>query len=119
MGTMGLALPWKARIASDCRANGQTRAEPSEHYAVALSPTIVDAITEDAALAAGAAAGNLQTLWRPNSIHGARMKESCAQSSRKSRGRGRCGAGDVPKSAEKHREFSRAIEFCSPGPTGF
>ncbi len=32
MGTMGLALPWKARISSLPRERG-TRVEPSEHFA--------------------------------------------------------------------------------------
>jgi len=48
--------------------------EPSEHYAGGPKPTIVDAITEDAALAAGCRAGNLHAYERLFSLHGARMK---------------------------------------------
>ena len=73
MGTMGLALPWKARIASVPRQR-ETRVEPSEHYAGGTNPAAVDAITEDAALAAGCRAGNLHAYERLFSLHGARMK---------------------------------------------
>src|SRR6266850_6846385 len=109
MATMGLALPWKARIASVPRQR-ETRVEPSEHFAGGPNPAVVNAITEDAALAAGCRAGDLQTYERLYSIHGARMR-NLGQSSRESRGCGRCGAGDVPKSAAKYCEFSRAIKF--------
>src|SRR6476660_3692537 len=71
MGTMGLALPWKARIASVPRQR-ETRVEPSEHYPQGPNPAAVDASIEDAALAAGCRAGNLQTYERLYSIHGAR-----------------------------------------------
>ena len=73
MGTMGLALPWKARIASVPRQR-ETRVEPSERFAGGPKPAVVDAMTEDAALAAGCRAGNLQTYERLYSIHGARMR---------------------------------------------
>src|SRR6266404_9669137 len=73
MGTMGLALPWKARIASVPRQR-ETRVEPSEHYAGGPNPAVVNAITEDAALAAGCRAGNLHAYERLFSMHGARMK---------------------------------------------
>ena len=73
MGTMGLALPWKARIASVPRQR-ETRVEPSEHYAGGPNPAVVNAITEDAALAAGCRAGDLQTYERLYSMHGARMR---------------------------------------------
>ena|SRR6266404_5181128 len=73
MGTMGLALPWKARIASVPRQR-ETRVEPSEHYAGGPNPAVVNAITEDAALAAGCRAGNLHAYERLFSLHGARMK---------------------------------------------
>ncbi len=43
MGTMGLALPWKARISSLPRERG-TRVEPSEHFAGGPSRTAVDAL---------------------------------------------------------------------------
>src|ERR1700675_416070 len=73
MGTMRLALPWKARIASVPRQR-ETRVEPSEHYVGGHNPAVVDAITEDAALAAGCRAGNLHAYERLFSLHGARMK---------------------------------------------
>ena len=73
MGTMGLALPWKARIASVPRQR-ETRVEPSEHHAGGPNPAVVNAITEDAALAAGCRAGNLHAYERLFSLHGARMK---------------------------------------------
>jgi len=48
--------------------------EPSEHYAGGPNPAVVNAITEDAALAAGCRAGNLHAYERLFSLHGARMK---------------------------------------------
>jgi RNA polymerase sigma-70 factor (ECF subfamily) len=73
MGTMGLALPWKARISSVPRERG-TRVEPSEHLTGGPTPAAVGAITEDAALAAGCRAGDLQAYERLYTLHGARMK---------------------------------------------
>ena len=73
MGTMGLALPWKARISSVPRERG-TRVEPSEHLTGGPSPAAVATISEDAALAAGCRAGDLRAYERLYTMHGARMK---------------------------------------------
>src|SRR6266852_7602161 len=73
MGTMGLALPWKARISSMPRERG-TRVEPSEHFAGGPSPAAVDALSEDAALAAGCRSGDMRAYERLYALHGARMK---------------------------------------------
>src|SRR5229473_4373844 len=79
MGTMGLALPWRARISSTLRepaAAGRwgTRVEPSEHLAGGPSPAAMDALSEDAALAAGCRSGDLHAYERLYKAHGARMK---------------------------------------------
>jgi RNA polymerase sigma-70 factor (ECF subfamily) len=73
MGTIGLALPWKARISSVPRERG-TRVEPSEHFAGGPNPAAVDAQSEDAALAAACRAGDLRAYERLYTMHGARMK---------------------------------------------
>jgi RNA polymerase sigma-70 factor (ECF subfamily) len=73
MGTMGLALPWKARISSTLRERG-TRVEPSEHFAGGANPAAVDALGEDAALAAACRSGDLRAYERLYAMHGARMK---------------------------------------------
>jgi RNA polymerase sigma-70 factor (ECF subfamily) len=73
MGTMGLALPWKARISSTLRERG-TRVEPSEHLDGGPSPAAVDATCEDAALAAGCRSGDLRAYERLYAMHGARMR---------------------------------------------
>src|SRR5438270_3633161 len=73
MGTMGLALPWKARISSTPRERG-TRVEPSEHFAGGHHPAVVDAPSEDAALAAACRSGDLRAYERLYAMHGARMK---------------------------------------------
>jgi RNA polymerase sigma-70 factor (ECF subfamily) len=73
MGTMGLALPWKARISSTLRERG-TRVEPSEHLAGGLSPASVDATSEDAALAVACRSGDLRAYERLYAMHGTRMK---------------------------------------------
>ena len=73
MGTVRLALPWRARISSAPRERG-TRVEPSEHSAGGPKPTVVDLTTEDAALAAGCRSGNLRAYEHLYSMHGARMK---------------------------------------------
>jgi len=61
MGTMGLALPWKARISSVPRERG-TRVEPSEHFVGGPN------------LAAEDAQSDLRAYERLYAIHGARMK---------------------------------------------
>jgi RNA polymerase sigma-70 factor (ECF subfamily) len=73
MGTMGLALPWKARISSAPRER-ETRVEPSEHFAGGPNPAVEDATTEDARLAAGCRSGNLRAYERLYALHGVRMK---------------------------------------------
>jgi len=73
MGTMGLALPWKARISSMPRERG-TRVEPSEPFAGGPSPAVVNALSEDAALAAACRSGDLRAYERLYAMHGARMK---------------------------------------------
>jgi len=73
MGTMGLALPWKARISSTPRERG-TWVEPSEQYAGGPSPAAMDALSEDAALAAACRSGDLRAYERLYALHGARMK---------------------------------------------
>src|SRR4030081_1297901 len=73
MGTMGLALPWKARISSMPRERG-TRVEPSEHFAGDPSPAAVNALSEDAVLAAACRSGDLRAYERLYAMHGARMK---------------------------------------------
>src|SRR5437588_945116 len=73
MGTMGLALPWKARISSLPRERG-TRVEPSEPFAGGPSPAVVNALSEDAALAAACRSGDLRAYERLYAMHGARMK---------------------------------------------
>jgi RNA polymerase sigma-70 factor, ECF subfamily len=73
MGTMGLALPWKARISSVPRLGGM-RVEPSEHLAGGHNPAAEDALSDDATLAAGCRAGDLRAYERLYALHGARMK---------------------------------------------
>jgi RNA polymerase sigma-70 factor (ECF subfamily) len=73
MGTMGLALPWKARISSTLRERG-TRVEPSEHLAGGPNPAVADTLSEDAALAAACRSGDLRAYERLYAMHGARMK---------------------------------------------
>jgi RNA polymerase sigma-70 factor, ECF subfamily len=73
MGTVGLALPWEARISSTLRERG-TRVEPSEHFTGGPSPAVVDALSEDAALAAACRSGDLRAYERLYAMHGARMK---------------------------------------------
>ncbi|PYT77280.1 MAG: hypothetical protein DMG40_24140 [Acidobacteria bacterium] len=79
MGTMGLALPWKARIASALRepaavGRWETRVEPSEQLAGGPAQTGAAPASEDAALAAACRAGDLRAYERLYAMHGARMK---------------------------------------------
>lgn len=73
MGTMGLALPWKARISPAPRAWG-TRVEPSEHLTGSFSQPAADTVNEDAALAVACQSGDLRAYERLYALHGARMK---------------------------------------------
>jgi RNA polymerase sigma-70 factor, ECF subfamily len=72
MGTMGLALPWEARISHESR-QGESRVDPSENLA-ATTPSASDARAEDAALAAGCLAGDLAAYERLYALHASRMK---------------------------------------------
>lgn len=73
MGTMGLALPWRARISSTPRERG-TRVESSEHFPGGPNPAAMNAQNEDVALAAGCRSGDLRAYERLYAMHGARMK---------------------------------------------
>src|SRR5258707_3937303 len=73
MGTMGLALPWKARISSTLRERG-TRVEPSEQFTGGLGAVAADAASEDAAWADACRSGDLRAYERLYAMHGARMK---------------------------------------------
>ncbi len=77
MGTMGLALPWKARIFSVPRER-ETRVEPSEDLTgrpeTASSAVATLPVSEDAELAARCRAGDLGGYERLYALHGARMK---------------------------------------------
>jgi|SRR5437016_3438484 len=72
MGTMGLALPWEAKLSSTRRERG-TRVEPSD-LGGGPSPAVVNPLSEDAALAAACRSGDLRAYERLYTIHGARMK---------------------------------------------
>lgn len=79
MGTMGLALPWKARISSAPRepaaaGRWETRVEPSEHLSGGLVQAASEPVSEDAALAAACQAGDLRGYERLYAAHGARMR---------------------------------------------
>ncbi|HYL83685.1 MAG TPA: hypothetical protein VE263_05590, partial [Candidatus Angelobacter sp.] len=77
MGSMGLALPWEARISRVAREPEQ-RVQPSEDRtpspqqaaAMAAAPA---AISEDAELATRCRAGDLGGYERLYALHGARM----------------------------------------------
>ena len=95
MGTMGLALPWKARIASVPReaavpggpgagaltlasspataGKWGTRVEGSEHLSGAPMRATAEAAS-DAALAAACQSGDLRAYERLYALHGAKMK---------------------------------------------
>jgi RNA polymerase sigma-70 factor (ECF subfamily) len=79
MGTMGLALPWKARITSAPRepvtvGRWGTRVEPSEGLAGGPAKAAAVPASEDAALAAGCQSGDLRAYERLYTLHGSRMK---------------------------------------------
>jgi DNA-directed RNA polymerase specialized sigma24 family protein len=73
MGTMGLALPWKARISSAPRERG-TRVEPSQIFSGSPNRAAAEATSEDAALAAACQSGDLRAYERLYAMHGMRMK---------------------------------------------
>ena len=85
MGTMGLALPWKARIASaprDTAAVGgpalnhrwEKRVEGSEQVSGGPIGAAAEAASEDAALARACQAGDLRAYERLYALHGTKMK---------------------------------------------
>ena len=97
MGTMGLALPWKARITSAPRGvavadrpaaasaltlashpatEGKwgTRVEGSEHLSGGPMRAAAEVASEDAALAAECQSGDLRAYERLYALHGAKMK---------------------------------------------
>jgi len=73
MGTMGLALPWKARISPAAHERG-TRVEPSGLSEGSQKPAVLTGLSEDASLAAGCRSGDLRAYERLYAMHGARMK---------------------------------------------
>ena len=73
MATMGLALPWKARISSEERERGSRVAE-MENPGGGFSPLRTEARPEEWEIAAACQAGQLQGYERLYSLHGNRMK---------------------------------------------
>jgi RNA polymerase sigma-70 factor (ECF subfamily) len=72
MGTMGLALPWEARISQEQCHKGR-RVEPTE-MTPSLSSAATDVSADDSALAAACQAGDLRAFERLYHLHGSRMK---------------------------------------------
>lgn len=71
MGTMGLALPWDARITEQRRQRGRVDSpETTSGVSSAAAPVSAD----DAALAAACQAGDLHAFERLYLLHGSRMK---------------------------------------------
>jgi RNA polymerase sigma factor (sigma-70 family) len=73
MGTMGLALPWEARI-SPVQRQRENRVEPSDDPATSPGLAMANAQVEDVALAAACQAGDLRAYERLYALHGVRMK---------------------------------------------
>src|SRR6266852_7782948 len=73
MGTMGLALPWEARIPPVQRLR-ENRVEPSDDPATSPGLAMANAQSEDAALAAACRSGDLRAYERLYALHGMRMK---------------------------------------------
>src|SRR5215471_8399627 len=71
MGTMGLALPWEARIGRERWQRG--RVDPAE-TTTEVSRATAQLSAEDAALAAACQAGDLRAFERLYQLHGSRMK---------------------------------------------
>ena len=71
MGTIGLALPWEARIPCAPRERGR-RVEPSDQ--IVAGPRVPLENLEDALLAQACQAGDLRGYERLYVLHGARMK---------------------------------------------
>lgn len=73
MASMGLALPWEARISSDERQR-ETRVGSPENAAGGFAPSTGEVHGEDSALAAACQAGDLRAYERLYSLQGKRMK---------------------------------------------
>ena len=75
MGTMGLALPWGARISAAKSERGERGqgVEPSQRLVNGLSQA-ANPGAEDAALAAACQSGDLRAYERLYRLHGAKMK---------------------------------------------
>src|SRR5262249_39445082 len=71
MGTMGLALPWEARISQVSVQRG--RVEPTETTS-GVSTVAAQTWVDDSALAAACQAGDLRAFERLYQMHGSRMK---------------------------------------------
>jgi len=73
MATMGLALPWEAKISRDERQRG-TRVESSQYPVSGLAPATREVHSEDLELAAACLAGEMRGYERLYSLHSKRMK---------------------------------------------
>ena len=73
MATMGLALPWEARISSEERQRG-SQVAGSENQADGFVPAANEAHLEDLNIAAACQAGQLRGYERLYILHGKRMK---------------------------------------------
>src|SRR5438094_4869872 len=73
MATMGLALPWEARISSQEQERG-SRVGLGENPGSGLAPTSGEARPDDSELAAACQAGEMRGYERLYSLHGKRMK---------------------------------------------
>jgi|SRR5579871_1113686 RNA polymerase sigma-70 factor (ECF subfamily) len=73
MATMGLALPWEARISSEKRQRG-SRVAGTENPTGGLAPVANEIHQEDLEIAAACQAGQLHGYERLYALHGKRMK---------------------------------------------
>src|SRR5215475_8347494 len=71
MGTIGLALPWEARISQQHLQRGQVEPSETTSGASSAAPPVS---AEDAALAAACQAGDLRAFEKLYQLHGSRMK---------------------------------------------
>ncbi|HKW57806.1 MAG TPA: RNA polymerase sigma factor [Candidatus Acidoferrum sp.] len=77
MGTMGLALPWEAKIYRGACAAEQRVESPEDRIAQPTQPAAIvppAVVSQDAELAARCRAGDLAGYERLYALHGARMK---------------------------------------------
>jgi len=73
MATMGLALPWEAKISSEERQRG-TRVESSQYPVSGMAPATREVHSEDLELASACLAGEMRGYERLYSLHSKRMK---------------------------------------------